>query len=448
MKIFANVSVVGDKIKIRFDFIAEVTLVSSVLGARLHEFYKRIKEIYRYCDSDVLQKELAEKTRPIESFHFENDPKSCDGDDIYYAWEVIEFDLPTTPNYALNFLTELNEYFKGLNVVFLDDIIDDHIDEKGKQKTLKINELKISSPHATFQDGLIAAIGKTVVTPIYHPVKEAINKEAAYCKQGNKSLTSIKERLQLLYPELMQVFDEKVDSRDKLYLLVNTASRLIGLNQKAELNYVLNMVSHHAKYKLFEACIGKEADDKGNYSWTYTEWEFLRFANFRLRVDGRLSIKDHLNNFMYKRHYAREQRNHKIFEREMRHLGHIIGLEFAPCDFHKEIIFTEACTKQLMAKGLHFHVDYVRQLLQEKVNWQKIFAPGIKYLVNANKEVSLFSQLPLDVINMISSKLQKPDPVVDKSELSQMGLWARQLKPKTITLTETEEITSIRSRVC
>ena len=139
---------------------------------------------------------------------------------------------------------------------------------------------------------------------------------------------------------------------------------LTNQNRTQELNHFMDNFQLNLKVGLFSSCIGKAAEDEGKYNWTYTEWALLKHAQFNLRPDGKLGIVL-ADNAGYQAHYAPGKRLFTKMEAEMRYLGSIIGLEFdAATDFHKELVFTSACSQRLLADGMHLSADRLKQLLQ------------------------------------------------------------------------------------
>ncbi|WP_115712895.1 hypothetical protein [Legionella sainthelensi] len=153
----------------------------------------------------------------------------------------------------------------------------------------------------------------------------------------------------------------------KKNLIADLYTTFTKANEKEELSHLFTAMNKQAIKALYRPCIDMQAPDGGQYRFTYTEWHFLRRAEFHMRLDGRMSIIGLPNNKGYQKFYAEGQRNHEIFEKEMRHLGKIIGLEFAEdCDFHNELIFTEQCTQELKAKGLHYNSLYIAKVFAKE----------------------------------------------------------------------------------
>lgn len=140
--------------------------------------------------------------------------------------------------------------------------------------------------------------------------------------------------------------------------------KLTAENRMQELNHFMDNFQLNLKVRLFAPCIGKTAEDGGKYNWTYTEWALLKDAQFNLRPDGKLGIVL-ANNAGYQEHYAQGRRLFANMEKEMRFLGSVIGLEYDDAtDFHKELVFTSACSQRLLASGMHLSPERLKQLLQ------------------------------------------------------------------------------------
>ena len=152
----------------------------------------------------------------------------------------------------------------------------------------------------------------------------------------------------------------------KLNVLVHVATDLIQKNQQKELNSLLKQMNDGAKDELYAPCLGQIADDNKKYSDNYSEYKLLKSGDFRIREDGRMSLLL-INNPEYKRLYAPGKKLQNTLEREMRHLGGFIFLEFAEdSDFDKEIIFTPTCTAYLKELGLHLSKEYISSLLYSR----------------------------------------------------------------------------------
>ena len=168
---------------------------------------------------------------------------------------------------------------------------------------------------------------------------------------------------------------------NRLYFLLDTVRELIANNTKDQINFVIEELNLQLKEKLFESCIGKvshqgqmlksdELHDIDRYRhsrksyYGYTELSFLTESVFTLREDKRMSIANIQKNPMYETMYASGKRNAGILRTELEYLFKIIGLECdEDSDFDNEIIFKPAYTKKLIDLGVHYNVNYIKNLL-------------------------------------------------------------------------------------
>lgn len=427
------------KIKIQLDALTNNgNPFSTTLAAK-------IKEDYRYTDSVALKAELDESISGHGTLQV-----SEKGEIKTYKRYTVIYHLPVTPDYAVHLIVVLADHLRKFHysaetLTFLPVVLDDFI--TNDQLNINAENLFTGQEHIT-ADKLIKAIVDIKDHPLYAPVQTALTKLLNNARTVNKPFVEsvdIETRLRLMSDGvIMSLVNPTVDMEEKLRILLEMARDMVKIGQNNQLNYTLRTLNYLARKKLFEPCIDKLADDGGLFNWRYTEWELLRFAEFTFRPDGRLSIKNLQDNPKYKEFYAPGARNHDILEREMRHMGKIIGLEFAEdCNFHGEIIFTEQCTQDLKAKGLHFGEAYVKKLLQAKNYWI-VFNQGFKYPANQEGKKSPFFRMPLDIIEMIRNSMNlKADVIVDQKELSKVGFFGRRQAVQ-LTMTEVEEVVAVK----
>jgi hypothetical protein len=188
-----------------------------------------------------------------------------------------------------------------------------------------------------------------------------------------------------------------------LTTLLNFARESIHSNQKAEFNYLMHSMHYLAKKKLYSPCLGQKAHDGGVYKWAYAEWDVLCDAQFRMRPDGHMVIVNMKDNAGYQKNYAPHCKNHAIFINEMQFLGSIIGLEFEPSDFHKEIVFTRICSQRLVEKGLQWSLSYIKSALYTE-NRASFFT----------RQFSKSKQLPVELTDTI---VQHEDYLDDRFDI-------------------------------
>lgn len=180
-------------------------------------------------------------------------------------------------------------------------------------------------------------------------------------------------------------------------------SLLIKQNKKGVLNHLIDDLNFNAKLKLFEPCIGQNANDEGKYNMGYTEWDLLKSATFIRRSDGRISIQLE-NNAGYNANYALGKPNHAKMQAEFEHLLNIMGLKFSEdTDFHKELIFTQESSRKLIKNRLHHNCSYLKTLLSTK-NTAALFNQAKKYSTDGdekNPKLSVLYSLPKGVLEKI-----------------------------------------------
>jgi hypothetical protein len=219
----------------------------------------------------------------------------------------------------------------------------------------------------TFVEKILAV---AATKPNYKATFDALSKISK--GQAQDTSVSFKERLDVPHrysflcnipysaPKLL---DNNPAVKIERYVLA-VGNKLTQENRTHELNHFIDNFQLNLKVGLFSSCVGKAAEDGGKYNWSYTEWALLKHAQFNIRQDGKLGIVL-ADNAGYREHYAQGRHLFTKMENEMRYLGSIIGLEFdAATDFHKELVFTSACSQRLLAAGMHLNPDRLKQLLQ------------------------------------------------------------------------------------
>lgn len=206
-------------------------------------------------------------------------------------------------------------------------------------------------------------------------VSHLLNEISNYCEK-NERYQDIKKYLRL-YRQGEQANTTKQDEDYAIQnrLLTLFSQELLNAGRKDELNIVLEALRLQTIRHLFSPAIGETAHDKGKYSWSYTEYQFLQHATFSLGQDGLMRIVDIQKNPAYKATYAKGEISLK---EELVFLGQLIGLEFEKCsEFDKEIVLTKACTQQLLTKNLHLMtIDAIEKMSQPK-NSPSFFKPQV-----------------------------------------------------------------------
>lgn len=227
---------------------------------------------------------------------------------------------------------------------------------------------------------------------------------------------------------------------ERLHFLLDTVRQLIANDAKSEIKPILKELNTQIKEKIFESCIGKvsyeaaigKVDQSDELSARYhhsrqfgrgfTELFLLSKAIFTIREDGRMSIANIQEMTIYKVHYARRKNEVPSLRDELMYLGQMIGLEFAEdSDFVNEIIFTPSSTRKLVDLGVHYHEDYIRNLLytQNKFRFFVCSAKADESTPGENK----LKKLPLECVAdkifrfTVSDNLPLPSQLMDPSDM-------------------------------
>jgi hypothetical protein len=99
------------------------------------------------------------------------------------------------------------------------------------------------------------------------------------------------------------------------------------------------------------------------------EMFILLYTDMHLSDSGLMVLDGYkqFDNEPYYKYYAEEKPRHELFERDMRHICKLLGLELMPDqDFHQKIVFTPESTHKLMQMGMHYTKDHFKHLLQAR----------------------------------------------------------------------------------
>ncbi len=206
-------------------------------------------------------------------------------------------------------------------------------------------------------------IALTKDMPNYAAVNAALNKILQCQTPSLKECLSLPYRYAIL-TNVSFPADNSAESMDKFVRTIG--NKLASENRMQEMQHLITNHQRSIKIAMYEPAIGKVAQDGGKFNWNYTEWYLLRDAVFAVRNDGNVSFKM-AGNATYTRYYAPGCQNHNILEKEMRHLGKVIGVEFADnINFHDEIVFDKATSQRLIASGILLDSACLRDMLQPK----------------------------------------------------------------------------------
>jgi len=168
-------------------------------------------------------------------------------------------------------------------------------------------------------------------------------------------------------------------------------------DRKLEVNEFLRRLYISHKIKLYEPCLGKTAPDNGLYTWSYTEWYFLRDAKFTVTPHAQLFIdvsKDNNPQSGYSRFYAYNRKAHDRFENELRAFTSLTELSFEDdINYHHQLIFTANCSQNLIEMGLHLDVDNIKKLVLAR--------NGYRFFQEASQSGVFNERFSTDIIRMI-----------------------------------------------
>lgn len=184
-----------------------------------------------------------------------------------------------------------------------------------------------------------------------------------------------------------------VELKDNLWLPSEGVDRFKAFAIIIKNNYAAS------KFRFLAPSIGKLADDGGKYSMRYTEIDLMNRAVFHIRKDGLVGV-NWQDNPGYQKNYAVGERNHNILEKELTHLAPLLNLEFMPgINFHEGLVFNSACSKRLIAQGLHLNLQYVKNYFSAKNAYQTVYS----FFRSKYAADNMWHGLPDDVLNEISS---------------------------------------------
>lgn len=326
-------------------------------------------------------------------------PKQLTG----HRFNGVAYTLPASPRLALDFLS----------------IIDTMATERNVSRYFDRHEVKRYNDHQ-----LARHIAKQILAIAEPPEKYAevlrsIRK--IYDATINSSVTftdcqDLVKRHGLLTDCPLDLGDTLIPTADKMRALNTLVCHFTAAHRNAELTDMLNNFNRAAKIKLFAPCIGKDAHDKKTYRWTYTEWYLINAAKFSIRADGKLGILVK-GNPAYQTYYAPGKPNELLLKDEINFLFPLLNLQIEPdCNMHDQIVFTEACSKRLIAMGLHIDADYVKQLIAFK-NKLSIFGQAYRQPAgDGQSNTNLIAALPKDIFRHMANHQHLSTQVLEKNE--------------------------------
>lgn len=186
--------------------------------------------------------------------------------------------------------------------------------------------------------------------------------------------------------------DPKVSMEDKRATVERIHNKLLDSDTFAKASSLLGHIQNSFVSGLMMSCLGQPAHDGGKYNLNYTELNLFFYGNFKLCEDGRVGFS-HDNNPYYQKWYAEGRRNHDVLKDELLFLSQVEGVDLAfdeTCDFHQEIVFTEACSQRLIAQGVLLNANYLsgRLALCEEQNEELSAEPADEVLAVVDQPIT------------------------------------------------------------
>lgn len=352
-------------------------------------------ENFVYPDTDKVTKALNRQELPdiIVRLVYDSESRS----DTDYISSLVNYTLPIDPAAVIDLMATLEKFRQVRDyshiVVIEHDIhkyIMDHLEDvrgcdprignytrkrmKGYFTDLLANGSTVTESYPISKAIIDCVLKLKSCPPEYERVRDTLSAIRHYSNshaEHNFSLcmTSMPHRLNALMqiPE-PALFNQDKSRADTVKFIYSLQRQFIACSKRDELNHALNNLVHHTKLQLIGSAIGKIALNGDAYSTDSDEIQFMLKANFYIRSDQRVGINV-VANPRYQS-YALTPAMKDLFAKKLEFLVSILGLEYdkIKTDFNKEIIFTESCSRDLVDKGLHRNLEYLKTLLTVKNN--------------------------------------------------------------------------------
>lgn len=376
---------------ILFDF----ELFSNALEDNMHRFPLVINE-KNYCQDfhmareDQARKELNELLAKYKNVTFEATRYERQIDsDCRYVKQSITYQLPTDPQAALYWLACFFFYRNEImrNRSYLVDSV--HFNPELKE----VDSLKAYANWNNQKNNIQTLVTEAILAfknanDAYYPAITLIEKIYEAYKQDRANNVQLPFVQYVLHQDLLATN------------LKQLAIGLVNTGKENELHIHVQRNNSWIMRKLFAQVIDKRAHDGGEYSWRYTEWDFLENAKFQVLQDGRVTICDLENNAGYTKHYAPQQRNENIFVAEMKFLMNVLGLTFDQCDPNAGMIFSKTSSEELKKLGFMFADDLIKEAKAEmKVATENHVSPNFFGFFDASNNIA--ANVPTTVGNHV-----------------------------------------------
>lgn len=239
---------------------------------------------------------------------------------------------------------------------------------KLQESDIEKNKLYVALKEGSLQYTVITPLGETIINQI--------------------SLDQLDSRLREPLTKSQFPYLSKI-----LQITSERGHTLTKMECSQTLQSMLNKLIHLQKWRLFAPFIGKESADGANYTWDYSEWYFLRSAQFILRSDGLVSIINLQQNEGYREYYAKGRLFEGCLEADLRRIN--LPLKEG-CNCNEEITFDVDCSEQLKAMGLHLNLNYLKSFLYLRNIW--------KFFNHSQPKSDLFEKMPIELSEIILSE--------------------------------------------
>jgi hypothetical protein len=332
--------------------------------------------------------EMTQNSEAFNGFLFSEEIAKRTGEKSVYQLRSVCYKLPTDPLLALHTITLLDSYatrtgclykdfnfkkyinngrcdislqnfFKLLNIIFLDDDNDDNPRVKYFFYDSLIDRMKNLNNYqpaiCKIEDfrkfceitemSILQCINNTTLSSLIWKNKNPYD-------LVNNDLDSI-QRSEIINA----ITNHTVNATNKWEMVAHNVTSLLNLDP-TDWNEIIQDIFRQKLINLCAPCDGKKACDgtsfrMGSYNHlhSHTEVNFLVECGVNLTLkDGRICLTDLKKNAKYNDVYAVGKRLYKDFEKELTILGQYIGLEFESCN-HNEIILTKESHDLLERKG-------------------------------------------------------------------------------------------------
>lgn len=199
------------------------------------------------------------------------------------------------------------------------------------------------------------------------------------------------------------------DNPPTLQELVDLGKQYSARNEASCYHYLLGLLELQNKQKLYKECIGKTADDGGQFTFNYTEWYFMALAKIKSFNDKQLTIEANKESnpaFFISNYHD----NPKLLFKEMKVFVSAVGLSLSEHltadNFTRDgFVFSEESSEKLKKLyNLAVNVSYVKTLAHIDMSYTLFY------------KKSPFNELPHEMIKHINAFRITPDGELNDAE--------------------------------